>query len=147
MIRFIQDYTTKALPPETFKAEAEVERSAESEAYFVRLGVAGYVHDGVLVDQDYKPIVLRTVAVEVVSGDRRFANGGRGGEVIGFNAPQRASTGPGNDVMFGTNAGISPVQVDQLASDMSGSMPHPAETATGETAPAAPASRSTKAAK
>ena len=129
MIRFIQDYTTKALPPETFKADQEVERSAESEAYFVRLGAAGYVHDGVLVDQDYKPIVLRTAVVEVVSGDRRFADGGRGGEVIGVTAPQRASTGPGNDVMFGrtdlfgeADPELHRVQMEQLSSDLAASM-------------------------
>jgi hypothetical protein len=126
MIKFLQNYTTTALPPERFEQDQEVSgRSEESELYFVRLGVAGYVVDGVLVDQDYKPIVLtQTVAVVETPRDRRFASG-RGGEMLGLDAPQRASTGPGNVAVFGdANAvgeGPSWVEFDQLTSDLAGS--------------------------
>lgn len=142
MIQFIQDYTTKALPPESFKKDQKVARSKESELYFVQMGIAGYVVDGKLVDQDYQPIVPTTMLVEVVSpGDRRFAHGGRGGEVIGIEAPQRASTGPGNAVVFGaggggmaaaatiassgapsSDTGLGQVEVDQLRSDLAASV-------------------------
>lgn len=126
MIEFIQDYTTKALPPEVFKAKEQVERSPESELYFVRLGVAGFVHNGELVGEDYKPLVVTQTVVQVVSpGDRRFADGGRGGEMLGLATPQRASTGPGNDVVFGTSnvsTGLQQVQVDQLSSDLAASI-------------------------
>jgi len=126
MIRFIQDYTTKSLPPEHFEKGQEVStRSAESELYFVRLGVAGYVVDGVLVDQDYHPIVETQTVVVVDSADRRFRDGGRSGEMLGLDAPQRASTGPGNAVVFGTNdvdPDLSRVQVDQLTSDLAASL-------------------------
>lgn len=120
MIEFIQDYVTKSLPPETFKDGEQVTRSAESELYLVRLGVAGYVVDGVLVDQDYQPIVRQTVAV-VVSTDRRFADTGRGGEVIGLAAPQRASSGPGNEVVFSgqpDSTTLDGVDVAQLTADL-----------------------------
>jgi hypothetical protein len=126
MIEFIQDYTTKALPPEVFKTKEQVERSPESELYFVRLGVAGFVHNGELVGEDYKPLVVTETVVQVVSpGDRRFADGGRGGEMLGLVTPQRASTGPGNDVVFGTSnvsTGLQQVQVDQLSSDLAASI-------------------------
>ncbi|MDN4632310.1 hypothetical protein QCD71_12350 [Sphingomonas sp. PsM26] len=126
MIEFIQDYTTKALPPEVFKTKDQVKRSPESELYFVRLGVAGFVHNGELVGEDYKPLVRVETVVQVVSpGDRRFADGGRGGEMLGLATPQRASTGPGNDVVFGTSdvsTGLQQVQVDQLSSDLAASM-------------------------
>lgn len=124
MIKFIQDYTTKALPPEIFEAEQEVERSPESELYLVRLGVAGFLIDGVLVDQDYRPIVVQAKVIEVVSSaDRRFADGGRGGELLGIDAPQRASPGPGNAAMFGNaDPNLRQVQVDQLASDLAASV-------------------------
>lgn len=79
MIEFIQDYVTKALPPESFTDGQQVsDRSAESELYFVRLGVAGFVIDGKLVDQDYQPIIRQPVVV-VATTDRRFAvDTGRG---------------------------------------------------------------------
>jgi hypothetical protein len=68
MIEFIQDYVTKALPPESFTDGQQVERSAESELYFVRLGVAGYLVDGKLLDQDYLPITRQTVVVVATTG-------------------------------------------------------------------------------
>lgn len=120
MIRFLQDYTTKALPPETFAADQEVERSPESELYFVRLGVAGFLVDGVVVDEDYNPIVRETVVV-VTTADRRFADTGRGGEVIGLDAPARASSGPGNAVVFAgqpDSIGLSEVEAEQLRADL-----------------------------
>lgn len=103
MIEFLQDYETKALPPEVFKKGERPERSSESELYFVQLGVAAYVVDGRLVDMDYRPIVETPSVAEVVTpGDRRFGVGGRAGELpLGIAAPQRATTGPGNDVVFG----------------------------------------------
>lgn len=124
MIKFIRDYTTKALPPESFEKDQEVSRSVESERYLVQLGVAGYLVDGKLVDAEYRPIVVETIVV-VTTGDRRFADGGRGGEVLGVEAPQRASTGPGNAAMFGitdvvetADGELHRVEVEQLASDL-----------------------------
>lgn len=116
MIEFIQDYTTKAIPPEVFTDGQQVtDRSAESELYFVRLGVAGFVHEGNLVDQDYQPLVRAQTALVVEGGDRRSV-------AIGLEAPQRASSGPVTD-LFGTNdAGLSQVQIDQLTSDLAASM-------------------------
>jgi chaperonin cofactor prefoldin len=119
MIEFLQDYTTKSLPPEVFKDGEQVERSPESELYFVRLGVAGYLVDGKLVGEDYQPIERKTVAV-IVTTDRRFS-GGRAGEVIGLDAPQRASTGPGNEVVFSgqpDSTTLSPVEAEQLRTDL-----------------------------
>lgn len=124
MIKFLQSYTTKALPPESFDEGQEVERSTESELYFVRLGVAGFLIDGKLVDQDYQPIVRETVAV-LVPVDRRFSETGRGGEVIGLDAPQRATSGPGNAVVFAgqpDNVGITDVEVEQLRADLATSI-------------------------
>ena len=124
MIEFLQDYTTKSLPPEVFEAEQQVERSPESELYFVRLGVAGYVTDDGLVGEDYQPIVRETVAV-VVTNDRRFADGGRAGEVIGLAASQRASSGPGNEVVFAgqpDSLGLSAVEIEQLRGDLAASI-------------------------
>lgn len=124
MIEFIQDYVTKALPPESFTDGQQVSgRSAESELYFVRLGVAGYVVDGKLVDQDFQPIVRQTVLV-VATSDRRFADTGRGGEVIGLDAPQRATSGPGNDALFSgqpESTTLGGVEFDQLRSDLASS--------------------------
>lgn len=125
MIRFIQDYTTKALPPEHFERDQEVSRSPESELYFVQLGVAGFLVDGVLVGQDYQPLVTNTVVQVVSPGDRRFADVGRGGEVIGLDAPQRASTGPGNTAVFGAAANqteLTQVEFDQLRADLAASV-------------------------
>ncbi len=119
MIEFLQDYVTKSLPPETFKDEERVERSAESELYLVQLGVAGYVHDGLLVDADYQPIT-RTEKVLVVTTDRRFADTGRAGEVIGLDTPQRATSGPGNDVVFSgqpDSTVLGDTEFEQLRSD------------------------------
>ena len=123
MIEFLQDYVTKALPPESFTDGEQVTRSPESELYFVRLGVAGYVIDGKLVDQDYQPIVRKVIAV-IETVDRRFADTGRGGEIIGLDAPQRASSGPGNDVVFsgqpdGTTLGS--LEFEQLRGDLAAS--------------------------
>ncbi|WP_230769527.1 hypothetical protein [Sphingomonas sp. Leaf4] len=99
MIKFLQDYRTKAVPPEAFEDGQEVERSSESERYFVGLGVAAYLVDGKLYDQDYQPLTVVEVT-EVVSTDRRFIDTGRGGEMLGLDAPARATTGPGNAVAF-----------------------------------------------
>lgn len=103
MIEFLQDYETKAIPPETFELGQQVKRSEASELYFVRLGVAGYVTENGLVDEDYRPIVPASTVAEVVTpGDRRFAIGGRAGELsLGLDAPQRATSGPGNAVLAG----------------------------------------------
>jgi len=120
MIEFIQDYVTKALPPESFKDKERVERSPESELYFVRLGVAGFVVKGEVVDQDYQPIVRKTV-VAVVTTDRRFTDTGRGGEVIGLDAPQRATSGPGNAVVLSGqphSTTLDDVTLDQLKGDL-----------------------------
>lgn len=124
MIKFLQDYTTKALPPEVFAADQEVERSPESELYFVRLGVAGFVVDGVVVDEDYNPIVRQTVAV-ITTTDRRFMDTGRGGEVLGLDGPARASSGPGNQVVFAgqpDSIGLSNVEVEQLRTDLAAAL-------------------------
>lgn len=124
MIEFIQNYVTKALPPESFKDGEQVERSAESELYFVRLGVAGYLIDGKLVDQDYQPIIRQPVIV-VATADRRFAaDTGRGGEAIGLAAPQRATSGPGNAVLLSgqpDSMTLGGVEVDQLRGDIAAS--------------------------
>lgn len=123
MIEFLQDYTTKSLPPEVFTDGQHVERSPESELYFVRLGVAGYLVDGKLVGEDYQPIERKTVAV-ISTTDRRFG-GGRAGEVIGIDAPQRASTGPGNEVVFSgqpDSTSLDPVEVAQLRTDLAASI-------------------------
>ncbi|MBM6576350.1 hypothetical protein KCP91_08190 [Microvirga sp. SRT01] len=119
MIEFIQDYVTKSLPPETFKDGEKVERSPESELYLVQLGVAGYVHDGRLVDQDYQPLV-RKPAVVVVTSDRRLADTGRAGEMLGLDAPQRATSGPGNAVVFSgqpDSTTLGGTEFEQLRSD------------------------------
>lgn len=95
MIEFLQDYTTEALPPESFKKGQRVERSAGSEGYFVGRGLAGYVVGGKLIDDHFRPIVTTTVEVEVVQpGDRRAELGFRAGEVM-TGQPPRASSGPG----------------------------------------------------
>lgn len=124
MIKFLQDYTTKALPPEVFAADQEVERSPESELYFVRLGVAGFVVDGKVVDEDYNPIVRQTVAV-ITTTDRRFMDTGRGGEVLGLDGPARASSGPGNQVVFAgqpDSIGLSNVEAEQLRTDLAAAL-------------------------
>ncbi|PZO77073.1 MAG: hypothetical protein DI640_01445 [Sphingomonas taxi] len=124
MIEFIQDYVTKALPPESFTDGQQVsDRSAESELYFVRLGVAGFVVDGKLVDQDYQPIV-RTPGVVLTTTDRRFADTGRGGEVIGLDAPQRATSGPGNESLLSgrpESTTLGGVEFEQLRGDLAAS--------------------------
>jgi hypothetical protein len=103
MIEFLQDYETKAIPPEFFELGQQVKRSEDSELYFVRLGVAGYVTENGLVGEDYRPIVPPSTVAEVVTpGDRRFAMGGRAGELaLGLDAPQRATSGPGNVLLAG----------------------------------------------
>lgn len=95
MIEFLQNYTTEALPPETFTKGQQVSRSEESERYFVGRGLAGYVVDGKLVDLNHQPLVPAAPLVEIVQpGDRRLDLGGRGGEVM-TGQPPRASSGPG----------------------------------------------------
>jgi hypothetical protein len=123
MIEFIQDYVTKALPPESFKDGDKVsDRSAESELYFVRLGVAGFVIDGKLVDQDYQEIVRQPVVIVAATADRRFvADTGRGGEVIGLAAPQRATSGPGNEALLSgqpESTTLGGVEFEQLRGDL-----------------------------
>lgn len=120
MIKFLQDYTTKSAPPEVFEADQEVTRSPESELYFVRLGVAGFLVDGAVLNEDYQPIVRQPVAI-VVTTDRRFADTGRGGEVIGLDAPARASSGPGTAAVFAgqpDSIGLSEVEAGQLRADL-----------------------------
>lgn len=120
MLKFLQDYTTKAIPPEVFKVDQEVERSPESELYFVRLGVAGFLVDGVVLNEDYQPIVRPSVAI-VAAPDRRFADTGRGGEVIGLDTPARASSGPGNAAVFAgqpDSVGLTHVEAEQLRADL-----------------------------
>lgn len=120
MIKFLQDYTTKAVPPEKFEADQEVTRSPESELYFVRLGVAGFLVDGEVLNEDYQPIVRTPVAI-VATTDRRFADTGRGGEVIGLDAPARASSGPGTAAVFAgqpDSIGLSEVEAGQLRADL-----------------------------
>lgn len=106
MIKFLQDYRTKAIPPEAFEAGQEIERSADSERYFVGLGVAGYLIGGNLVDLDHQPIVL-TEVVHVVATDRRPIDTGRGGEVLSLDAPARATSGPGAGVVIAHTEGTS----------------------------------------
>ena len=104
MIKFLQDYQTRALPPETFKLGQQVKRSDDSELYFVRLGVAGYVTPDGLVDQDHHPLTPSATVAQVVSpGDQRAGLvGGRAGELsLGLDTPQRATSGPGNSVLVG----------------------------------------------
>ncbi|MDP1026389.1 hypothetical protein Q5H91_04125 [Sphingomonas sp. KR1UV-12] len=95
MIEFLQDYTTEALPPESFKRGDRVERSDESEMYFVGRGLAAFLHDGKLVDADYRPVVVTETVVEIVQpGNRRLDAAVRAGEVM-TGQPPRASSGPG----------------------------------------------------
>ncbi|KTW00445.1 hypothetical protein [Sphingomonas sanguinis] len=103
MIEFLQDYTTKAIPPESFEVGQRVDRSEDSELYFVRLGLAGYVTENGLVDEENRPIVVGKPTTEVVTpGDNRFALGGRAGELsLGLDAPQRATSGPGKILLAG----------------------------------------------
>ncbi len=123
MIEFLQDYKTQAVPPETFEAGQQVKRSEASELYFVRLGVAGFVTDAGLVNEDHRPIgsTLASVAEVVTPGDRRFAFGGRGGELaLGLDAPQRATSGPGNAILAGgdqqTTAAVG--EIERLTSEL-----------------------------
>lgn len=114
MIEFLQNYTTEALPPETFKKGQQVSRSEESERYFVGRGLAGYVVDGKLVDLNHQPIVPAVATVEIVQpGDRRLDLGGRGGEVM-TGQPPRASSGPGVPFVEPVNgsAGSPPVVLE-----------------------------------
>lgn len=102
MIEFLQDYETKAIPPEVFEAGDRETRSDESELYFVKLGVAAFVTKAGLVDIDHRPITVEPVAEVVVPGERRALLTGRAGELpLGVDAPQRATTGPGNAALFG----------------------------------------------
>ena len=57
MIQFLTDYDTKAVPSEHFSKDQRVEREEGSELYFVRLGIAAFVVDGELVDQDHRPLI------------------------------------------------------------------------------------------
>jgi hypothetical protein len=98
-IKFLSDYSTRSNPPERFTAGQEVEgRSADSEAHFVKRGVAGYLVDGELLDHDHKPIdVVGSNSVEVVTpGTNRAVDVGRAGELLIGQANPRGTTGPGN---------------------------------------------------
>ena len=90
MIEFLQDYVTKAAPPEVFAKGQQVTRSPESELYFVGRGLAGYVIDGQLVDQDYQPIVV----AQPEASDAATVMGRAGELALGDGTPQRASSGP-----------------------------------------------------
>lgn len=101
MIEFLQDYQTQAKPPETFAKGERVERSEASELYFVSQGVAGFVVNDRLFDQDYNAIVPATVVLATTTAPLT-ALAGRGGELpLTVAAPGQATTGPGNAVMFG----------------------------------------------
>ncbi|WP_294353330.1 hypothetical protein [uncultured Sphingomonas sp.] len=116
MIEFLQDYQTRALPPETFKRGEQVKRSEDSEQYFVRLGVAGFVTNGGLVDQDHLPITPAAPVSQVVTPGERRASvlGGRAGELaLGLDTPQRATSGPGTAALIGGDQ-----QTAAIASDV-----------------------------
>lgn len=113
MIEFLQDYTTEALPPETFDKGQRVKRSAGSEGYFVGRGLAAYVVDGKLFDDHHREITEAT-AIEIVRpGDRRADLAVRAGEVM-TGQPPRATSGPGVPfVETATGAeGVPPVVLD-----------------------------------
>lgn len=58
-IKFLQDYTTKAHPPEAFEFGQVVEdRDEASEAHFVNRGYAAYVKGGKLIDRFGKEVTL-----------------------------------------------------------------------------------------
>lgn len=107
MIEFLQDYKTQAVPPETFEAGQQVKRSEASELYFVRLGVAGFVTDAGLVNEDHRPIgsTLTSVA-EVVTP--------------GLDAPQRATSGPGNAILAGGDQQITAAvgEIERLTAEL-----------------------------
>lgn len=106
MIEFLESYTTKSIPPESFAAKQQVERSEESERYFVGRGLAAYVIDGKLFDMDHRPIVANTVVVEVVRpGDRRGGIDARAGEVM-TGQPPRASSRPGASLFDAVGASL-----------------------------------------
>ncbi|UYY60110.1 hypothetical protein [Sphingomonas sp. S2-65] len=125
MIEFLQSYETTAVPKETFEAKQRVDRSEDSELYFVRLGVAAYVTADGLVDQDHRPIVTETVVAQVVTpGDRRFGLGGRAGELaLGLDAPQRATSGPGNAVLVGGDqqTASAGAEIERLTAELANS--------------------------
>ncbi|QEH80836.1 hypothetical protein EIK56_22995 [Sphingomonas sp. C8-2] len=56
-IQFLQDYETKAIPPEAFTLGQVVEdRDAASEAHFVNRGYAAYLVNGKLIDRFGKEV-------------------------------------------------------------------------------------------
>jgi len=125
MIEFLQSYETTAVPKEAFKVGERVTRSDDSEMYFVRLGVAAYVTADGLVDQDHRPIVTETIVAQVVTpGDHRFGSGGRAGELmLGLDAPQRATTGPGNAAFVGGDqqTASAGVKIERLTAELADS--------------------------
>lgn len=88
MIEFLIDHTTREPKPQVFEAgDRPKNMSGDTEAFYVRLGVAAFVEDGQLVGHD---------------GQRIDADASLAREVaLTIDAPQRASTGPGNAVLFG----------------------------------------------
>ena len=123
MIEFLMDYRTRALPPETFKQGQQVKRSDESELYFVRLGVAGYVTTAGLVDQDHHPLTPAATTAQVVTPGEQRAGliGGRAGELsLGLDAPQRATSGPGTAALIGGDQQTAAVagEIERLTAEL-----------------------------
>ena len=79
-------------------------------------------NEGKLVDQDYQAIVRQPVVIVAATADRRFAvDTGRGGEVIGLAAPQRATSGPGNEALLSgqpDSTTLGGVEIEQLRGDI-----------------------------
>ncbi len=106
MIEFLQDYTTEATPPEVFKLGQQVERSEASELYFVRRGLAGFVINGKLCNEDGDTIDLTA----------RQADPATEGQ------PPHASSGPLPSDLFTTTALASPAleaEVQRLTQELS----------------------------
>lgn len=70
-IQFLQDYATKAIPPEVFALGQVVDgRDAASEGHFVNRGYAAYLIDGKLIDRFGKEVAEPTPASAVDDDDR-----------------------------------------------------------------------------
>jgi hypothetical protein len=94
-IKFLKDYSV-GTPPEHFEAGQKVEgRSAESEAHFVRRGVAAYVGEkGVLTDIDGNVVVEKAAKPTFEKGDPK---------------PQKASSQPADKPqVLTTSADVKP---------------------------------------
>ena len=88
MIEFLIEHTTREPKPQHFAAGARISRGDDTEAFFVRLGVAAFVDGDALIDADGRPLDA-VVATDTAS------------LLVGLDTPQRASTGPGNALLFG----------------------------------------------